>query len=210
MTVTYTIHKSSPGVIDAPAATSSLADSNTIRRGSQATITFRDPLSRLTIAAGETITVPTGESEKFDFVVIDDGGELIVDGSLAADELTNNGTLTLNGTLTVSERVALEFEDLRRYREYAGQASITETIDGTQRFIEMIDENAIDTLVVGIEPDQQARNDGIPGVWGVVERITDDRNQPLTTNAITVELRVLAPYEEYSSVADVTSTLKIN
>lgn len=209
MTVTYTIHKSTAGVIDAPAATSSLSDSNTIRRGGRATITLRKPRLRLDIK-DETLTIPAGDFEEFDVINIGPNAELVVDGELAVGELTANGTLTLNGTLNLNERTALALRGLDPYRDYAGQNNITETLNGSQRFTETIDKSVIDTLVMGVEPDQQSRNSGIRGVWGVAERVADARNQPLTTSAITIELRILAPYDEYNSVADVTNNLKIN
>jgi hypothetical protein len=209
MTVTYTIHKSTAGVIDAPAATSSLADSNTIRRGSRATITLRKPRLRLDIK-DETFSIPTGDFEEFDVINIGPNAELVVDGTLAVGELTADGTLTLNGTLSLNERSALTLRRLDPYREFAGQSNISETLNGSQRFTETIDESVINTLVMGVEPDQQSRDNGIRGVWGVVDRISDDRNQPLTTSAITIELRILASYDEYNNIADVINNLKIN
>jgi len=210
MTVSYTVHKGSAGVLDVPKETSSISGSNQINLGGTATFEFREMHSRLTVQNGETVTVSNGDTERFDFVTVESGGTLTVDGTLEADELTNNGTLNVNGTLKVNERFAFELEDLRPYREYAGNATLRETLNGTQRFSERIDESVLDTLVIGVEPDQSARDDAIPGVWGVVERVTDSRNQPLATNVATIELRVLAPFNEYSSVSDVTSDLRID
>jgi len=204
----YTIHTNGNTTLEADVVTSSLSEANRITRGEPIEIQLRDVDLQLIVGNGETVVID--DAQEINRVEINNGGTLTVDGTLRADELDNQGTLNVNGTLTVNESVGVELEELRQYREYAGSATLTETLDGTQRFSESIDTAALDSLVIGIEPDSDLKTRGIPGVWGVVDSISDSRNRQLTTNTITLSLSVLAPYSDFNSVSDVTNDLRID
>jgi len=210
MQTAYTIYKSNNMTLTADVVTSSLSASNSITRGGSVEITLRerDVGGELIGGSGESVTIDDTQTKKR--VEINSGGSLTINGTLRSETVDNQGTLTLNGTLTVDERLFLELEDLREYREYAGNATLTETLDGTRRFAETINTAAVDSLVIGIEPNDSLKDRGIPGVWGVVDSVTDARNRQLTTNAITLSLTVLAPFSEYNSVSDVTNDLRID
>lgn len=209
METSFTIHKSDGYQVVADGATSVPESLNNITRGGTVSYSFRNLGTALTIPSGETETIPSGETETIDFVTISDGGTLTVDGRLEADELEVNGTLDLNGDLDVNERYALELEDLLLYREYAGQYNLRQTLDATQRYSEQIDESVLTTLVIGIEPSDDLKERGIPGVWGLVDDIRDERDPTLTRSAVGIDLTVLAPFSEYSSVSAVQNDLKL-
>jgi len=210
MDTTLAIHTSTNrSVLEADGISSPPAESNRIRRGATASYRFRNPTTRLTVEDGETVTIAGGETERIDFVEVFSTGTLIIDGTLICEQLTNDGTVTVNGTLDVSGPPPTDLEFLAEYREFAGQAEVTSTLDSTQKFSESIG-SALDTLVIGIEPSDELQFSDIPGVWGVVESISDGRNQPLTNNAVEIEVSILAPYSEYNSITDVTNNLKID
>jgi hypothetical protein len=204
----YTVHKNGNTTLKADAVTSSLSASNRIARGESVEITLRDVDLQLIVGGGETVVID--DTQAINRVEINSGGTLTVDGTLRADELDNQGTLNVNGTLTVNESVGVELEDIRQYREYAGNATLTETLDGTQRFNETTNTAALDSLVIGVEPNDDLKDRGVRGVWGVVDSVTDARNRQLTTNAITLSLSVLAPYSDFNNVSDVISDLRID
>jgi len=120
-----------------------------------------------------------------------------------------DGTLDLNGDLEVNEKYALELEDLLLYREYAGQYDLRETLDSTQRFSEQIDESVLTTLVIGIEPSDDLQDRGIPGVWGLVDDVRDERSSTLTRSAVGIDITILAPFSEFGTVSAVKSSLKL-
>jgi len=207
MDTSFTIHKTGNTVIDADFATNEPARLNNITRGERAEFTFRDMITRLTVESGETYTVQSGTTERIDFVEV--FGTLDIDGTLEVDFLLDQGTIDDDGTLRVNERFAFELEDLKAYRRFAGKANLTPTLSATQKFSENIDETELNTLVIGIEPNQDLQDEEIPGIWGVVNNITDERNQALSTDAATISVDVLALYSEYNTITDVTSDLKL-
>lgn len=210
MDTTITIHTSTNrSVLEADGVSSSPAESNRVRRGATASYRFRNPTTRLTVEGGETATISGGETERIDFVEVRSGGTLIIDGTLTCERLVVDGTVTVNGTLDVSGPPPTDLEFLRGYREFAGQAQLISTLNSTQKFSESIGD-ALDTLVIGIEPSDDLQFSDIPGVWGVVEGISDGRNQPLTNNTVEIEVSILAPYSKYNSITDVTNSLKID
>jgi hypothetical protein len=204
----FTIYKSDGTDILADVAVGEPAQLNRISRGDSVTFQFRNLATRLSVPSGASETIASSETRRIDFV--DVSGALVVDGRLECDELSvDGGTVDVNGTLSVNERVALELADLRKYREYSGEYTLHDTLDATKKFTEQIDETVLNSLVIGIEPTGELKNNGIPGVWGVLDEIVDARSAPLVDSSVTVEMTVLAPFDEYSSVTDVTSALKI-
>lgn len=204
-----TLHTSGVGDMVADSVTTDPATSNRIGSGDTATFSLRAPSTRLTVGSGETVTVGSGVSQDFDEVEVFSGGTLTVDGTLRAEVVSVDGTLNVNGTLDVTGPTPVDLSFLRDYRIYAGNATLTETLNGTQRFSETIDTAEIDTLVVGIEPSSELKQADIPGVWGVVEDVIDARNRPLSTDAVEITVSVLAPYDKYDTISDVTNNLKI-
>jgi hypothetical protein len=209
MDTSFTIYKSDGRQVIAGGATSAPESLNSIARGGTVSYSFRNLETKLIVDSGETETIPGGDTETIDFATVADGGTLVVDGRLECDELDVDGTLDLNGELDVNERYALELEDLLVYREYAGQYNLRETLDSTQRYSEQIDESVLTTLVMGIEPSADLQDRGIPGVWGLVDTIRDERASTLTRSVVGIDLTVLAPFSEYDSVSAVKNDLKL-
>jgi len=208
MDKTVTLHKGDGQRMVADAILGQPAQSNSIQRGQTVTIQLLN-LNRedLTVESGDTYTVSAGDTEQYREVVVD--GTLTVDGRLEADELAISGTVNGSGTVAVDEKYAAEIDDLRHHREFAGQFTVRETIDGTQKISETIDNSKLETLVVGIEPSQELQDQFIPGCWGVIETVSDERNAPLTNSRVRVDLRVLAPFSDYADVDAVTTDLRL-
>jgi len=206
MDTRVTLHLAGGETAVADAVLAPVSDWNNITRGDQISLTVVNLNPLLVVAAGESETIAAGTTAQYSDVEVN--GTLTVNGTLEVDDLTVNGTLNVNGTLDVDERYAVEFDELQEYREFAGQYSIRETLDATQRFSETIGDG-LETLVVGVEPSAEFRDAGIPGCWGVVDAISDARNAPLTNSRITIDLRVLTTYSDYNDISAVTSNLRI-
>lgn len=206
-TTTVTIHKAGDKQIEADAVSSSPQGANVIARGEQAVFSFRNLSTRLIVGSGDTETIPPGETEQIDVVTVN--GTLIVDGTLEVDELEVSGTVDVNGELRVNEKHAFGLDDLEEIRPFAGQYSRVETLDAAQPFREFVADSGPDSLVVGIEPNADLQEQNIPGVWGLIASIEDDRAAPLTTQRATVTVDVLAEYSAFDDVAAVRSELEV-
>lgn len=142
----------------------------------------------VTIESGVTVTVASG-------------------AILQADTITVNGTLVNNGTVYTTSGTANALVD---YIEWAGSYSTVETLDNSIRYKTQLPSNAgISSLVWGIEPADNLQNKDVQGVWALVEGVQNTRNQPLTTNRYTFDLRVLDTFSSYSSLSDVENSLLI-
>ena len=184
------------------------SETNTITRGDTATYTFLNALKQLKIDVGETYTVPSGETERYDLVVVD--GTLEINGTLEADEVDNNGTITGSGTLKVNEKFAFELADVEQYSTYAGKYSLNETLGSAQKYNELLPDTAgIDSLLVSVEPSSDLQDKTINGYWGLIENITDTRNRPLSNNQVDMTIQILAPKDEYSDRTAVQSDLEV-
>jgi len=206
MDTTVTLHLAGGETAVADGVFAPISEWNSITRGSSVSLTVVNLNPLLQIDTGESEIIGAGTTAQYSEVVVD--GVLTVDGTLQVDDLSVNGTLNANGTVDVDEQYAVEFDDLKQYREFAGQYNIRETIDGTQRFSETID-SSLSTLVIGVEPSRDLRDSGIPGCWGVVDSISDARNAALTNSRITIDITVLATYSDFADISAVTTDLRI-
>jgi len=67
----------------------------------------------------ETYTVPSGETQYANDVVVENNGTLNVDGTFIIASLTNNGTVNNNGTLTIDTGLSDPLAVLLDYDEFA-------------------------------------------------------------------------------------------
>lgn len=205
----WTIHIDDNVTIIGDFITNTPAETNLLTRGDTATYEFVEVTPRLTVAAGDTVTIEAGETVEKALVVVD--GTLIIDGTLRCDELENNGTITNNGTIDVNEKYELAYDDVRPYAEYAGQFALFETLDSRQAYAENIPPNSQpETLLVGVEPQASLQNGDLRGYWGLVTNLTDTRNISLSNGPrIELEITILAPYSEYQDHTAVENALKV-
>jgi len=135
-------------------------------------------------------------------------------GSVTADYVTSGPpSLTRGETATFAFRAPSqsEFNVLRSLADYAGQYAPIPSVNGVQNYLSQLPSRAtVNSLLVGIEPDSDLQNQGINGVWGLVDRGADERNQPLSNHAYTLEVRVLSEYSEYADHNAVQSDLEVN
>lgn len=208
METNWTIHTSDTTQILADHTQSAPSESNTITRGETATYVFGNVQKTLTVESGTTYTIPSGETERYDLVIVN--GTLEINGTLETDTIEVNGSVTGSGTLDVNDQYAFELADVEPYSTYSGKFSINETLGSQQPYNELIPSSAtIDTLLIGIEPTADLKNKTIEGYWGLIENITDNRNRPLSNSAVEIQIRVLAPYDEYADHSAVQTDLEI-
>jgi len=186
------------------------SDINNRTRGGSATFTLsikpREPLS---VASGESHTVPSGQTEVYETAEIN--GTLTINGTLVVyGTFDNNGTVDNNGKLTLKDARLNRLAELLAYDRHAGSYTLTETLGNVQRYKERLPTNPnINSLVVGLEPATDLSDRDIAGKWGLISNITDNRTRALTNPVITLEIDILADYNEYSDVTDVQNNLAI-
>jgi len=205
----WEIHISDKKSYIADATVSGPDDVNLIARGETATYEFVNIQTKLTVKSGTTYVVESGTTEQIDIVVVD-GGTLDINGTLQADYVNvKSGTIDNDGTLDINEKYAFEVEEIQNYSPFSGKYVINETLGSKQQYSEFIPSTAqIDTLLLGIEPLQDLKDKTVEGYWGLINTITDDRNTPLSNSRITLDIDVLATYEEYSDHTAVEADLK--
>lgn len=206
----WTIHTSNTTQILADYVQSDPADLNVITRGETATYVFSNVQKTLTVEIGTTYTIAVGETERYDLVIVE--GTLEINGTLETDRIeVTGGSVTGSGTLDVNDNFAFELADVEPYSTYAGKFSINETLGSQQPYNERVPTSAvIDTLLVGVEPSNDLSDKTINGYWGLIENITDERVRPLSNSRIEIQIRVLAPYDEYADHSAVQADLEIN
>jgi hypothetical protein len=206
-----TVRTKSNGLLVANYSTSDVSDLNNTTRGDTATVTldFDESGTDLIVTSGQTITIPVGSTEGYDAVTIQDGGTLTVNGKLNCNVLTVEGTLNNNGVVNVKDGLVAGYDTLLDYDQFAGKYATIETLSADQKYTEQFSDTDIDSLLLAVEPTDDLQNEYIPGVWGLIDNVTDDRNSPLTINRVTVEVTVLATYGEYVDHAAVESDLQI-
>lgn len=170
---------------------------------------------------GETIAVD--ETLYKTEVIVPAGETLTVNGTLETEAITINGTVDgtgeidiqdfdrtpTDGVVDVNEKYTLELEDVNKFAPFAGKYSIAETLSANQFYRENIDTTEIDTLLVGVEPDTDLQDNDIRGYWGLIDRIQDNRNQPLGTIRVGLDITVLAPYSDFNDHTDVQNSLEL-
>lgn len=135
----------------------------------------------------------------------------------------SNGTLTAEfntgdpNNWTVGESASFTFEldsadqtVLEELAQWAGSFTTMEMIDNTVKYRDQLPSSAtITSCVLGIEPSTELTADNVVGVWGLLESVSNQRNQPLTTNRYQFDVTVLAPYDEYAGHTAVANGLEI-
>lgn len=188
--VTFTIHTKYNGQLTATSLTS---DWPTVTRSETQTLRFwfnnPDVRDSLVIEDGESHTIPSGESETYRRLVIEDGGSLTVDGDL---------TIEAGGLWT-----------LLQYLDYAGAVATGEDGAHVPWYRSQLDSRAdVGSLVLGIEPSSDIEDRSVTGLWGVVTGGRDVRNSTLTNWQLELEVFVLAEYREHSDRAAMESAHK--
>jgi len=204
MTTQYTIHTKSNGELHIPFNT---GDPNNWTRGERHSFTFEFPafLDSLTVSEDYTI----GSVEGYTSVTVESEATLTIKpgGVLHATAIENNGEIDNNG-LIANDDTTDRLLDV--WMEYAGSYTTQTTLNNTERYTLQIPTNlVIDTLVVGIEPSQELKDNGVVGIWGLIDRVQNNRNAPLTTNRYQLSVYGLAPFDEYADVSAVENDLEI-
>lgn len=185
-----------------------LSGPSELNRGGGATFTFEfgGSLTDDLVVSG-SYTIESGEAEMYDNVTVQSGATLTIDGLLRCDTVTSDGTVTVNGELIVSDGGYSAFNS---YREWAGKYTMSEMLDGTNKYKTQIptSEN-IDTLVVGIEPSEDLKNREITGIWGIIDTISDERDKSLSTNRYRFDVTVLGEYSDYNDHTDIETNLQL-
>lgn len=102
-----------------------------------------------------------------------------------------------------------DFGTLRNYDEFGGKYTTFETLDSTIPYREFIQTKTISSLVVGIEPEQSLKDRDVTGIWGIIDTVTDSRNNALSINRINLDVTILAPYTDYADHTAIETALKI-
>lgn len=200
----YTIQTESFPDIVVPYANS---DPNNWTRGESASFTFEFPTFHNSLTVSDSYT-SSGE-EYYDLVTVEAGATLTIPaGSIVyANDADIQGTLTGDGLLSLKYDFAAAFNN---FAEWAGSWATMETLNNVVKYRTQLPSDAgVESLVWGIEPAQDLQTRNVVGVWGLVENIDNQRNQPLSTNRYQVDVTVLAPFDEYATINDVETDLVI-
>lgn len=137
---------------------------------------------------------------------------LYFDGETATAEfsVTNPESVTIGDTATYEfEFDETNYDVVKKYRDYDGSVSVNELLNGDARYRDYIPTGAtVSSLLVGIEPSTDLQNKDVPGIWGVIEELQDRRNTALSTNRLSVSVRVLSPFERYADHTTAVSNLR--
>lgn len=185
----WNVHTKSNGTLVATSALNTPADFN-LERGQSATFNLHYTNESLTIESGETYAIAEGTTEIFTSVNILENGRL-----------ENNGTLIETG----GDNITI----LKDYEEHAGSFTTQDTLNNTQLYREHFSSSAIDTLVVGIEPNDSLQDRDVGGVWGLITNAADTRPPPLSDKRYSIEVEILAEYSDYADHTAVENDLNI-
>jgi len=203
----FKIQTKDNGIFVGEFATNSPSEVNNKTRGQSATFELEFEEGELVVESGDTYTIDASEFEGWDHVIV--RGTLTVNGELNCNELTiDNGTVNDNGTITIGEGYVNNYSDLLDYDRFSGSYTPLETLGNKYPYSERID-GSIDSLVFGIEPSDTLQSEYISGIWGILDNITDSRNQPLSINRITIDVTILAQFDEYADHAALEADLKL-
>jgi len=207
----FKIETKSNGLVTGRFAVNSVSEINNNTRGDTASLeldfrTFQD----LTVASGETYVVESGEVESWDNIIVD--GTLTINGTLYGNSLTLNQGGTINdtdGTLNINTGSVTGYSTLLDYDEVAGAFTTNQTLGFRFPYSEQFASSKVDTLLVGIEPAETLQNRNISGVWGLIENVEDSRNSALSINRLTIDVTILAQYDEYTDHSAVETDLEV-
>jgi hypothetical protein len=176
-------------------------------RGETTTYTFEFPAFNSDLVVSSDYTVSGVEG--YDTVTVESGATLTIESGaiLQTTELTDTGTVTVDGTLSINSL----YGDLPgEYAEWAGSFTSMEMLDNVERYrVQLPDSLTIDSLLWGIQPSQSIRDRGQPGVWGLVDSVSNERPQSLSTNRFSVDVFVLGRYNDFADVSDVETNLLV-
>lgn len=170
-----------------------LVDSDqTLTVSSDTTATDLAIYSSITIEAGATYTIPSGVT--------------VYTGSI-----TINGVLDdQDGDLIINQGTTDGFNTLYQYSEWAGKFARFESLNGIEKYRNQIPTGEpVESLVIGINPSADLDNKDLTGIWGLVNSLTDLRENPLTTNRLRIELTVLAEYSDYADHTALEADLEL-
>jgi len=130
-------------------------------------------------------------------------------GVVQVNRLEQNGTVDNNGRIIADD--GSRETRLLEWTELAGTVRTVESLTHQPFFRTRINpsEHAIDRLVWGLEPPSDVRQQGVRGLWGLLESLTVDRDATLSRNRGEAELTVLAPFSAYSDVTDLAADLSL-
>lgn len=118
------------------------------------------------------------------------------------NNLTKGGSVTL-----MLEGVSNTILD---YDTHSGAYTTTETLSSDVKFRQFIPSSAaIDSLVVGVEPDSDLSDYDVTGVWGLVDEIEDSRNPVLDEPVFGFGVTILASFDDYGTVSAVETDLEV-
>jgi len=206
----FKIRTKDNGILTAEFAVNSVSELNNQTRGESASINGEfEPLTDLTVASGETYTVESNTFEAYDAIIVD--GTLTIDGELNGNSLTINdgGTVNDNGELNINNGLVAGFNTVFEYDPFAGKYTLTETLGAAQKYTEQFSTSTITTLLVGIEPEQNLKDRNITGKWALIDNVTDNRNQALSTNRLGISVTILEELDNYTDHTAVENALKL-
>jgi len=184
----WRIHTSTD-TIYADYAQHSLGDTP-ITRGETASFEFhfQDPATEpLVVPSGTTYTIPAGTTEIWPSVDV-------------------QGTLDVQGSLILTE--GDDFVDLRSLSEHAGSYSPLPSIQNEYKIRQQKPSTA-PSLIVGIEPSQDLKDEDVPGVWGVVDAGTDTRENTYSEYVFSLDVTVLNTLDEYADQDSAETSLAV-
>lgn len=211
MSIGFTLHFDRQSGFKVDFALTDIPELNNITRGERTTIQFKvpPPTSSLTVSGGDTYTVSSGTAEQY--TSVDNDGTLNIEDNatlVVEDSIDNDGTIDNDGVIKVGTNF---LGVLRDYDAHAGSYSTRDSLSNTVRYREQIPDNPsnINNLIVGIEPDSELQDNGIDGVWGLIDNVSDTRTRALTNDSVEVELTILATWSEYANTTAVQNNLEI-
>jgi len=125
---------------------------------------------------------------------------------------TDGGTFGTTGGFTFpgvedSDQRAIRYRRLRQFADFAGAFATGETAVNQPWFREQLPAEApVDSLVVGLEPPADLGRDH-PGVWALVQSVTDQTPPSESRYILEFELVTLAELTEYTDHAAVKAAL---
>lgn len=182
-------------------------DINNWTRNETATFTFEFPTFHEDLTVTDAYTA--GTVEGYTTVTVEAGATLTIpeEHIVYAQNTDIQGTVTGGGLLSIQGDFASAFN---KYHEWAGSWATMRMLEHTLKYrMQFPESEPIESLVWGIEPNQDLQDRNVVGVWGLVENIENERNQALSTNRYSVDVTVLAPIDEYDTINGVESDLVI-
>jgi len=164
--------------------------------------------------------ITLSDTNTFEFYLKEDGLSVDLEGggSASSTYAGTNASGTYAGTAasgtyaglgkTVSDDATAAYNRLKEYQKYAGYAT-TGATQGASYFSEnpdVFDRAPIDGIVMAVVPGNDVTE--ARGVWGVIESIDDTTEIFGAVARITVELFVVAEFDEYGSEEQVRNAFE--